>query len=94
MTKKKAPSVIDELLAGTATHAPQSVILDNLPLCAAILEFLLRKADSDPKCAHLTLSWFYMNSLRDHFRGPRCMHTVRKYVREILKLDPSTGKPL
>lgn len=85
---------LDQILAKTAARTTQSVISNNKPLAAAIKEFLERKAAGDEKCAHLTLNWFYTTGLRDHFDGPRCMNTVRKFVREILKLDPSTGNPL
>ena len=94
MTKKQAPSFFDQLLDKASARVTQSVISDNKPLAEAIQEFLSRKAAGDPKCAHLTLNWFYTNCLRSEFDGPVCMNTVRKYVRDILKLDPSTGNPL
>lgn len=86
--------ILDKLLAEASEFTTQSVVAENLPLAEAIQEFLARKAAGDEQCAHLSLHWFYLQSLRDHFNGPRCMNTIRKYVREILKLDPSTGKPL
>lgn len=73
---------------------PKNMVSDNKPLADAILEFLQLKATGHPKAAHLTLRWFYEHKLRAEFGGPRWFGTVRKYVREILKLDPATGNPL
>lgn len=93
MTNKKDRTVLD-ILDSTELPTKRNVICDNEPLGDAILEFLQLKATGHPKAAHLTLTWFYEKKLRPEFGGPASMHTVRTYVREILKLDPATGNPL
>lgn len=72
----------------------QSMIEDNPDLAAAIQHFLNLKRDDDPRVKGVTLTWFYNNKLRDAFDGPRWFGTVRKYVREVLKRDPKTGREL
>ena len=92
-SKKPAPSdIVDTLLNDLDMPSKRNVISDNADLAAAVRHFLDLKKANDPRVAGITLAWFYKNKLRDRFGGPRTMDTVRTYVREILKRDPSTGE--
>jgi hypothetical protein len=92
--KKKPEDVVNELLKDLPPPRRTNMINDNPELGEAIKYFLEQKAAGNPAMKHITLRWFYMHKLRDRFDGPLWLGTVRKYVREELKLDPATGKPL
>lgn len=94
MKKSHPENIVDQLLGDLAPPAARSVISDNPELGEAIKYFLDLKAKGHPAAKHITLRWFYINKLRDQFDGPRWLGTVRRYAREVLKLDPATGKPL
>jgi len=96
MTDKKRPApadIVDDLLDEVDTATKRNMISDNPDLAAAIARFLDLKASSDERVQGITLSWFYVNKLRDRFGGPRTMDTVRSYVRDVLKRDHITGAP-
>ena len=94
MKKPKSQAVVDKLLESTPPTVRRSMIVDMPELAEAIKYFLELKAAGHPSAKHITLRWFYIHKLREKFDGPLWLGTVRKYVREILKLDPATGKPL
>jgi hypothetical protein len=94
MSKKPAPSPIDDLLRGMTPPRRSNIIGDNLPLAEAIAAFLTLKANDDPRVAGITLKWFYNEKLQELHNGPVYYGTVRKYVREQLGLDYRTGKAL
>jgi len=88
-----AKKIIDDLLTDLP-RGTRNVIEDNEPLAEAVQHFMQLKRDGDERVKGITLRWFYLNKLRDRFDGPRWHGTVRKYVIEVLKMDPSTGKAL
>lgn len=94
MKKPSPEKLVDELLSEIDPPAPRSVIIDNPELATAIKYFLDQKANGNPAAKHITLTWFYAHKLREKFNGPAGTTTVRRYVRDILKLDWSTGKAL
>lgn len=66
---------------------------DNPELVAALRYFLELRAAGDPS-TRVHLAWFYREKLRDQFNGPKSFCTVRAYIRDVMKLDPKTGKTL
>jgi hypothetical protein len=84
---------VRELLSADSGPATKHVLHNNPALVAAIRYFLELKAAGDPS-ASMGLPWLYRNGLRDKFDGPRWYGTVRAYVRDVMKLDPSTGEAL
>jgi len=90
--KKPPAQVVDELLSTIPPKQSKSMIAANPELAEAINSFLALKAAGDPR-AHVSLAWFYNNKLRDVFGGPT-FDSVRKYVREVLALDITTGKAI
>lgn len=91
---KSSENIVDELLERTPPPVRRNMIIDMPELAAAIKYFLELKAAGNSSAKHITLRWFYIHKLREQFGGPLWVGTVRRYVREILKLDPATGKPL
>ena len=81
---------VDDLLAEIPARTPHSVMTDNEPLARAVERFMSLKEEGS---AHVSLTWFYMNKLRPAFGGPG-VDSVRNYVREVLKRDVRTGKPI
>lgn len=102
MKKPKIPSarfkspkvIVDKLLETTPPLKRRNMIIDMPELGEAIKYFLELKAAGNESAKHITLRWFYIHKLREQFDGPLWLGTVRRYVREVLKLDPATGKPL
>jgi acyl carrier protein phosphodiesterase len=94
MSKKPAPSPIDDLLADLQPQKRPNIVADNEPLARAIRSFLTLKAEGDERVAGITLRWFYNQKLQALHDGPVYFGTIRKYVREHLRLDYLTGKAL
>jgi hypothetical protein len=94
MKKSHPESVVDELLEHTSPPTRRNMVIDMPELAAAIKYFLELKAVGHPSAKHITLRWFYIHKLREQFDGPMWFGTVRRYVREVMKLDPATGKSL
>lgn len=84
---------VDDMLAEVPSHRP-GIIERNEPLVRALRRFLELKAANDSRVQHITLAWFYVNKLREEFKGPKTIDCVRAFVRDVLKLDPKTGKAL
>ena len=91
MSRPKRNEDVESLLDEVPENKVRNVIEDNKPLAEAVEYFLRLKAEGDPR-AHVTLKWFYEQKLRDRFKGPKSVDTVRKFAREILRRDPQTGK--
>jgi hypothetical protein len=72
----------------------KGVVESNTKLAAGIVSFLDAKANGDERAEHVSLNWFYPTKLRPAFGGPKTLHTIRAFIREVLKRDPSTGLPL
>ena len=71
-----------------------SMIEKNKPLAEAITHFMHLTQSADTRVEGLSLNWFYENKLRPKYGGPSKIDTVKKFVREILLQDPTTGKSL
>ncbi len=88
----KPQHVVNALLKGV--DVPTKHMLHDTPkLVSAIKYFLELKATRHP-LASVSLPWFYREKLRERFDGPRWYGTVRSYVRDVMKLDPTTGEAL
>ncbi len=94
MTTKRPASIVDNLLSNLPAAKSKNMICANPDLVEAITHFLHLKARGDEIAKHVTLSWFYDKHLREQFDGPVWFGTVRKFVKEVLKLDHTTGKRL
>lgn len=84
---------VDIMLEDCITYKPGMIEL-NAPLAEAIEYFMQLRAAEDKRVGHITLAWFYEKKLRPKFGGPKKIDTVKKFIREVLVRDPSTGKPL
>lgn len=91
---KKPKNIVDQLLESTPSPVRRNMITDMPELAEAIKYFLELKASGHASAKHISLRWFYTHKLREQFDGPRWLGTVYKYAREVLKLDPTTGKAL
>lgn len=87
-------NTVDTLLRGMKQPNRRNMICDMPELAAAIEYFLDLKAADDEQVRGITLSWLYRSGLQVQFDGPIWFGTVRKYVRQYLKRDHITGKPL
>lgn len=88
----KKPANIDDLLADCPKITRPSMVGDNKPLADAIEAFLDLKVAGDERVMGLALSWFYSEKLQAQFDGPVWFGTVLKYVRQVLKRNPNTGR--
>ena len=85
---------VRDLLNGMKQPNRRNMICDMPELAAAIDYFLDLKVAEDEQVRGIALSWLYRHGLQAQFDGPIWFGTVRKYVREYLKRDHITGKPL
>ena len=83
---------VDRLLDEVSPQQTNRNLDANPDLVEAIRYFLECKAKNDPR-AHVSFSWFYRNKLKNQYNGPG-HDAVYRYVRDVLKLDVRTGKPL
>ena len=84
---------VEQLLDEVPEVRTRNIIEDNKPLADAISYFLRLKAEGDPR-AHVSLKWFFENKLRPKYGGPKTVDTVRKFARDVLNRDPSTGEQI
>jgi hypothetical protein len=82
---------VDDMLSSCPPEPRnRSVIDDNPDLIAALERFFeLKRAGK----AHVSFGWFYRQKLREAFDGPH-ERTVRDFIRNRLKIDPTTGRSL
>lgn len=83
-------AIVADLLEGASL--PPGTISEEL--ADVIRVFLEKKAVGDVDAIHITLPWFYREKLQQRFNGPKWFGTIRKFVREELGRDPSTGMEL
>lgn len=81
---------VDALLEDCNPRKP-GMIEKNKPLAKAITHFMKLKFNEDERVEHVSLAWFYENKLRPKYNGPKKIETVKKFISEVLMLDPETG---
>ncbi len=85
---------VDAMLEDCLPPRKPGMIENNPKLAKAIEHFMDLKRSCDSRVKHLTLTWFYGTQLHRKYGGPKKIETVKRFVREILKRDPSTGESL
>ena len=89
---KKPAKIVDDLLADIPAKKSSALLAQKPELCEVIQAFLDLKNASDPR-AHVSFAWFYQNKLKDKYDGPS-YDSVRRYVRDVMKLNVATGESL
>ncbi len=95
MSEPSPRQLVDELLAGMPSpedeRLPRNLLVANKALAEAVVYTLDKIQEGTLR---ITLKRFYESKMRAQFRGPRSFDTVKVYVKEFLKRDFLTGKPL
>lgn len=85
---------VEQLLDEMPPKASGNIIDNKHPkLAAAIKHFMDLKASGDERAIGLTFYWFYREKLLPRFGGPT-VQTAAGWIRDRLKRDHRTGKPI